>query len=689
MNELCPACLFENPSDATVCHVCGYSLKMQRDIYHLKCQTILVNPDSKNQYKIENTLGEGGFGITYKGFDLERLRQVAIKEYWPIKAARRENEVIWPISLPTQSKNEQLQKFIEEAQNIKLSSHSNIVEVYEWFKANNTAYLIMEYIEGNTLYELVKQNGPLENNKAKKYFLEIADSLRAIHAQNLLHRDIKPDNIMVDKQDRAVLIDFGNAREFIANKTFAMTTCLTPGYAPLEQYSKEGRRSPALDIYSLCATFYYALTGTEPPSATERIDLDPLVPPSQIVSSIEPLLEQIILTGLKVKTTERFALVEDLLESLQGDWSSPNLKKARRLVKQGKLSEAIALYRSCPIEPDALLEKAIVQIWQGDLLGSKEAAYRVMVELEPSNSKGYGILGTIYCRQKKWQLALENLEKADSSDNWILINLAWTLVRLQQWKQAQQTLELVNLTTPLIFGLKSYVSLQNKQYREAVELANMSLAKVGSLADDKLLQWLYFNLIAALSNNSQNNEDVEKALEDFASISVDQNLVNALQIWHLSKNNNWQEALEHCQRSQLADWNLLNYAAAQEQLGLFDQAISIYLIYLTKYPKDYYGLYRVAIIYIHSKQWYLAKEYLERSIEAKPDQPKAYHNLGFVLSNIKNQQGEIEDIDPLLQAYKKAIYFYNQAGENQLASSILDAFRKVKIDIIRYNSSHR
>ncbi len=684
MNDLCPACLSENPKDAIVCPICGYSLKTQGDIHHLDQQTLLVNPDSKNQYRIEKNIGEGGFGITYKGFDLQRLNFIAIKEYWPVRAARRNKSIVWPLSISIENQNEQLQKFIEEAQNIKLCNHFNIVKVYDYFRANNTAYLIMEYIEGITLYELVKQNGPLNNTKVRKYFLEIADSLNVIHAQKLLHRDIKPDNIMIDQQDRVVLIDFGNAREFIANKTFAMTTCLTPGYAPLEQYSKQAKRSPALDIYALCATFYYAITGIEPPAATDRIESDPLQIPSQVIPSIDPLLEQIILTGLKIKTTERFSTADDLLESLQGNWISPTLKTARHLVRENNLAKAIEVYQSCLEAPGTLIEQAIVQIWQGDLLTAQTA--KRAIELDPNDGRGYGILGVIYCRQKKWQLAFENLKQADylmGVQDWILVNLSWCLINLQQWEGAQKILQNSSLNFSLIDILKSYILLQKKQYKEAIKYAKNSLAKVEFSSDIKLLEWLYSSLLVELVNNREisNKEDLEETYNNFSRIDPNSHLIDRFKIWQLAKEQNWQKVIEHCQTIQVDDCSLLNIAGAQEKSGLLDEALLTYGIYLTKHPKNNYALYRMGVIYIYLKQWRNAKDYLERSIKEYPHQAKAHHNLGYVLNNIKTQEGELEYPQSLLEAYKKAIYYYNKAGETELSSSILDNFRKVKIDL--------
>lgn len=131
-------------------------------------------------------------------------------------------------SITPQSKQQQLSKFQLEANYLSRCVHRNIAKVYDWFEENNTAYIIMEFISGKSLYQVWKEENPLLEERVKRYIIEIASALKIVHTNNLLHRDIKPDNIIIDNQDRAVLIDFGATREFIANQTTNMTQLLTP-----------------------------------------------------------------------------------------------------------------------------------------------------------------------------------------------------------------------------------------------------------------------------------------------------------------------------------------------------------------------------------------------------------------------------------------------------------------------------
>ena len=689
MSELCPACLSENPPTAVSCSSCGYALKTtpQKDVHHLRDNTILTSSQTNRRYQIESTLGEGGFGITYKGIDLSQLKTVAIKECWPDKAARQADSIIWHSSIAPASKNEQLRKFIEEGNNIHLCAHPNIVKVYDWFLANNTAYIVMEFIEGKTLYDLVQERGALDNRQAKKYLLEIAHSLISVHQKSLLHRDIKPDNIMIDKQDRAILIDFGNAREFILNKTRPQTKILSPGYAPLEQYSTQGRRSPALDIYSICATFYYALTATEPPAATDRIDQDPLIPPRQIFSSIDPLMEQIVLTGLKLKAEDRFATAQDLIEAIQGNWTSPSLKKARKLVKEGNLSQAAEIYKSCLNEHSALIELAIIQSHQNDPYVQKTA--QKAIQAYPKDGKGYGVLGTFYCQQKSWQKAIENLEKADQllpNQSWILANLAWSLGEIGQWDRAEKTVERAIILAPytsFILGLQAWIAGKKQQYKETIRYARMALAEVKSPADTKLKEWIYCNLLVAIDKFTQDisTKDLERTCAQFSQECPQSSLGKGIQGWRLAKNRQWEQAIIYFKQAKGDNWIILNTAVTEEYLGNIQEAIKIYQTYLNEFPNDYKILYRLGLLNAQIKQWQDAKNYLQECLKLKSDYAEAYHNLGWVLLHIKTNDGNVQHFHPLLESYKKAIHFYSAQGKIQLAKNVKESFNEIEVSI--------
>ncbi len=233
-----------------------------------------------NQYELMNTLGAGGFGITYQARDTSLDTMVAIKEYMPGDlAVRQENSVVTAKS--TTSKGDfdwGLSRFLEEARVLAKFRHPNIVRVNQIFEANNTAYLVMEYAKGESLGDLLRRQATLSAQRTKEILFPILDGLKRVHALGFLHRDIKPDNIILRDEGGAVLIDFGAARQATETKSRAITSIVSEGYAPLEQYDPKGNQGPWTDIYALGAVAYKCLTGEKPPAAASRVRSDPLVP---------------------------------------------------------------------------------------------------------------------------------------------------------------------------------------------------------------------------------------------------------------------------------------------------------------------------------------------------------------------------------------------------------------------------
>jgi serine/threonine protein kinase len=233
-----------------------------------------------NQYEVLNILGAGGFGITYMARDTTLDTTVAIKEYLPGDFAVRQggSQITAKSSLSQGDFDWGLDRFLAEARTLAKFRHPNIVRVNQIFQANNTAYLVMEYAKGQSLDDLLQKNGPLTEEQTKDILFPILDGLKRVHEQGFLHRDIKPGNIIIRDEGGAVLIDFGAARQAIETKSRAITSIVTEGYAPLEQYDGMGNQGPWTDIYALGAVAYKCLTGNKPPSATLRVRSDPLVP---------------------------------------------------------------------------------------------------------------------------------------------------------------------------------------------------------------------------------------------------------------------------------------------------------------------------------------------------------------------------------------------------------------------------
>lgn len=232
--------------------------------------------NSIGSYRVEKILGQGGFGITYLVRDDKLERDLAIKEYFPSEFSRREADG----AVNPQSSNEEeiyrwgLERFLAEGKTLARFKHANIVRVIDYLEENNTAYIIMEYEHGRDLQDLLKGRKKLTSDEILKIFLPLLDGLLIVHNAGYIHRDIKPANIFIRKDESPVLIDFGSAREGLASRTRTLTTLVSPGYAPFEQYNSDAtsRQGPWTDIYALGASMYRCLFGRSPLDAVSRAE---------------------------------------------------------------------------------------------------------------------------------------------------------------------------------------------------------------------------------------------------------------------------------------------------------------------------------------------------------------------------------------------------------------------------------
>ncbi len=268
-------------------------------------------------YIIQFVLGDGGFGITYLAKDTQLNALVAIKEYLPNELAVRESNYMVQAKSEQQTKvfNWGLNRFLEEARILAQFKHPNIVRVLRFFKAHNTAYIVMEYEQGQSLAGVVDQKGTTATQAELMDLLPpLLDALETVHSAGYLHRDIKPDNIYLREEDSSpVLLDFGAARFDVGRRSSSVTSIVTPGYAPFEQYESDGSQQGAwTDIYALGAVVYYLIWGIKPVAATKRISAtmrgnpDPLTPAVEIGRGeyADSFLQAIDL-ALKIKQEDR------------------------------------------------------------------------------------------------------------------------------------------------------------------------------------------------------------------------------------------------------------------------------------------------------------------------------------------------------------------------------------------------
>ena len=281
--QRCLGCMNEYESEYDVCPYCGYILgTATEEAFHIQPGTLLVA-----RYLVGKVLGFGGFGVTYLGWDKLLEKKVAIKEYLPSEFATRipgSKE----ITVFDGEKNEQFHlgkdKFVDEAKRLALfHKEEGIITVYDEFEENGTAYLVMEYFEGETLSSLLQREQRVSVEKAMEIILPILDALEEVHAKGIIHRDISPDNIYITNQGKIKLLDFGAARYATSNYSKSLSVILKPGFAPSEQYQSRGKQGPWSDVYALGATMYYMLTGILPPDAMDRMANDQLKPPKKLI----------------------------------------------------------------------------------------------------------------------------------------------------------------------------------------------------------------------------------------------------------------------------------------------------------------------------------------------------------------------------------------------------------------------
>jgi serine/threonine protein kinase len=225
-------------------------------------------------YEVRGVLGVGGFGITYKAYDHDLARDVAVKEYLPTTLAVRggDRTTVTPKS-EGDSKDFRygLQRFLEEARTLARFREPHIVRIITYLESHGTAYFVMDYEEGESLAERLKTAVTLTEASILAIAVPILRGLAVIHSQQFLHRDVKPQNIYLRRDDSPVLLDFGAARQALGAHSRAMTGLVTPGYAPFEQYLSGDKQGPWSDIYGVGATMYHCVTGYAPVAATDRV----------------------------------------------------------------------------------------------------------------------------------------------------------------------------------------------------------------------------------------------------------------------------------------------------------------------------------------------------------------------------------------------------------------------------------
>lgn len=316
MKQLCMGCMEAYDDAFEVCPHCGFIRgTTAEEAYHMDPGAVI-----HNRYLVGKVLGSGGFGITYLGYDMTLEKKVAIKEYFPVEfATRMQNQTM--VTVFSGEKEEQfvtgMKKSLDEAQRLaEFQQTPGITQVFDFFEENNTAYIVMELLEGEILKEKLRREGKMTVEDALPIVFAVLGALKTVHEKGIIHRDIAPDNIYLLKNGEVKLLDFGASRQVTGTHSKSLTVILKPGYAPVEQYQSKGEQGPWTDVYALAATFYKMITGKRPPDSTERWTNDTLKEPSKLGVKIEKSTENALMNALHVRMEDRTKSAAEFEEAL-------------------------------------------------------------------------------------------------------------------------------------------------------------------------------------------------------------------------------------------------------------------------------------------------------------------------------------------------------------------------------------
>lgn len=316
--ERCLHCMEIYDEEYDVCPYCGFQRGTPPDIkYHLYPGTVIAD-----RYIIGTVIGHGGFGVTYVAWDTQLGIKTAIKEFYPVGLVSRSSQTMDLIHMGADSDQEYqagIDRFLAEAKTIaQFNKESNIVHVYDYLRANNTAYIVMEYVEGETLESYLKQypEGRMPVEEAIELAKKIACALKVIHKGGTIHRDISPGNIMICENRDIKILDFGAARLFTAEKSQSLSVILKPGYAPPEQYASRTKQDERTDLYALGAVLYRMVIGKVPPEALERTKENDMTRPGILRQDLPSWVDRIIMKAMALDPAERFHNASEFEEAL-------------------------------------------------------------------------------------------------------------------------------------------------------------------------------------------------------------------------------------------------------------------------------------------------------------------------------------------------------------------------------------
>lgn len=311
----CPGCM--EPSQENPCSRCGFDSRSPSGMeYALPLNTILAG-----KYVVGRVLGQGGFGITYIGWDLALERKVAIKEYYPsgqVSRTQGTRSLTWyTTEQASVARKSGMEMFLKEARKmVKVDNIPGVVRVLELFQENGTAYIVMEFVEGETLKTRLQKTGPLSWSQTKAIFEPVIHAMSKVHRAGLVHRDLSPDNLMLTADGSVKILDLGAAKDLNVNSGASSMQVAKSGFSPLEQYIQRGNSGPWTDVYAIAATIYYTLTGKLPPNAVDRLDHDTLSWSEPGLTALSPAALAALEHAMEVQISDRIQTMDELEQRL-------------------------------------------------------------------------------------------------------------------------------------------------------------------------------------------------------------------------------------------------------------------------------------------------------------------------------------------------------------------------------------
>lgn len=504
ISKLCMGCMSELDENGN-CPNCEWQeTDLPEGVHHLKPRTIL-----NGKYIIGKVLGEGGFGITYIGLDINLEIKVAIKEYFPFGYVNR--DTMRNTVMPLTGDGEEdyikgLERFLDEAKRLaRFNQLPGIVSVREFFTENETAYIVMEYLDGMTFKDYIQsQGGSISFSDVCTLISPVMESLAIVHAEGIVHRDISPDNLFITKNGQVKLIDFGAARMTNIDEK-SLSVVLKPGFAPEEQYRRSGVQGPWTDIYSLAVTIYKAITGEMPPESLERLQEDKILLPSTMNIEIPPRAEAALIKALSVKASDRYQNISlfksELLEEIpvcnDNDLTQQSFTENKSVEKKNLDNKEVsnAWIENKPVEKEKSLKTVMEKIKNSSqrkpIIIASSAALVLLLGFA-----GFG--GYIYINnshgnsrlaEKNYSAALNNFDntlKVSKNNYTALVGKGEVLYNQKKYKEALDIdNKAVGLKADKFDGYyeKSKACIKLYKYEDALEAAKKAVSINSNNAD--------------------------------------------------------------------------------------------------------------------------------------------------------------------------------------------------------------